>query len=689
MAAFERLSGKLVKESARLVWVLLLLGAAGTAAAQSAAPALPPAPDSLRSALKAARTPAARTATYLRVAAALAVVPDSAGVAAYAGAAEDLARDDADSAAVGRSGSLRGFVLLQQGAAAAAAPLLHRAEALLAAAPLAWQADNHAYLAWLLGDTNQPVAALRYLRRAYAEYGRQGNAAAQADLSGTATVVYLFQGRPDSAAYVLLRAARQQHRLGLVAEEAITLGNLATVLHQLGRLPEADRYARQALASMQQQRSDDGQAAVYQTLGNIAWARHRPAEAVGYFREAIGRLRRLQELGNLIPCYGSMAGAMSDLQQPDSAVYYQLQAVRLCQQLGQTTPASIEMAALAVLYQRQHRWAEAEQWAKASLAGQRDQKLQNTRPLKVLAAVAEHRGNYPEALRLERRIQALLDARYRRENQELVQKERARYDTDRAEQQVSLLTAQTRVQAQTRELDQLRARQQLAALGGLALLGTLLAGGLLWNYRRRQAARDTALRQRLAADLHDDVGALLTQISLQSDLLREAPAPPEATLARLNRLSDTSRRAARQMADVVWGLHTSSAQLPEVLAHMRDHAYEVLADADLAVDFAVSPAAAALRPGVAVCQNLYLIYKEALHNVVKHAPRATRVTVRLSEDAGQLCLAVRDDAPGPAAAFRPGGHGLANMRQRAEAVGGTLHFAAEAAGFEVVACLPG
>ena len=58
----------------------------------------------------------------------------------------------------------------------------------------------------------------------------------------------------------------------------------------------------------------------------------------------------------------------------------------------------------------------------------------------------------------------------------------------------------------------------------------------------------------------------------QPDLLREAPAPPEATLARLNRLSDTSRRAARQMADVVWSLHTSSAQLPEVLVHMRDHA---------------------------------------------------------------------------------------------------------------------
>jgi signal transduction histidine kinase len=246
---------------------------------------------------------------------------------------------------------------------------------------------------------------------------------------------------------------------------------------------------------------------------------------------------------------------------------------------------------------------------------------------------------------------------------------------------------------QQQELARLRTQRQLVSIGTLVLGALMLAGGLFWRYRRRQqqqqAARDAALRQRLAADLHDDVGALLTQISLQSDLLRETPAAPETTLARLNRLSDTSRRAARQMADVVWGLHTSSAQLPEVLAHMRDHAHEVLATQGLAIDFAVSEAAAALQPGVAVCQSLYLIYKEALHNVLKHAPAATQVTVRLTEHAGQLCLAVHDNAPGPASTTRPGGHGLANMRQRAEAVGGTLRIAAEPHGFTLTACLAG
>jgi signal transduction histidine kinase len=245
---------------------------------------------------------------------------------------------------------------------------------------------------------------------------------------------------------------------------------------------------------------------------------------------------------------------------------------------------------------------------------------------------------------------------------------------------------------QQQEVERLRHRQQVAGLGGLVLLALLLAGGLRRHYRRRQATREADLRQRLAADLHDDVGNLLTQVSLQADLLRETPAAsPEQALARLQRLSDTSRQATRQMADVVWGLHTSTLTLPELLAHMRDHAHEVLPPAGLVVDFVVAPQANALHPSPLTCQYLYLIYKEALHNAVKHARNATQVTVAVFADGSRLGLRVQDDgqaAPEEAVPGRAGGHGLRNMRQRAAALGGTLHAVAGPEGFSLVACLP-
>lgn len=670
----------------RLLFLLSCLGLGRALPGTPAAPGLPPPPDSLRATLRAARTAPARQAAWLRTAAAFVNEgPDSAGAATYARAAEALARRRADSAGVGYALSLRGYLYLQLGDLARAAPLLRRAERLLASGPALPRADNDGYLAWLLGDTNQPTAALRYLRRAHAAYGRLGLPARQAELSGTACLVYTYLGQGDSAVYVLLQAARQQRRLGLAEDEISTLGNLASILHQLDRLPEAERYARRYLAA--QQRQGAVSAHPYTILGNIAWARHQNAQAVAYYRTGIRLMRSRGLDGNLATVYGSMGGAMADLGQGDSAVYYQTKALRLCQQLGQTSQAVVEMGALAQVYLQLRRWTEAEYWARASLRAQGSQQLQSTRPLIVLEQVAEQRGHYREALRLEHQIRLADNARAARESQRLVQEQRARFETDQAEQRVAMLTSRTRLQAQARELERLRARQELAGIGALSLLTLGLIGGLVWRYRRRQAAREDALRTSLAADLHDDVGSLLTQISMQSTMLREGLYPPEQQHSHLQHMAETSRRAARQMRDVVWGIDARNDSFECVLDRMRDHAHQVLPPAGLELDFASDPALLAATIPLSTRQALYLIYKEALHNAIKHAG-ASQVTVRLRQQGRLLELAVRDDGRGGALPARPAGQGLRNMQQRAAAAAGTVRYDTGGPGFGVVAQLP-
>jgi signal transduction histidine kinase len=229
-----------------------------------------------------------------------------------------------------------------------------------------------------------------------------------------------------------------------------------------------------------------------------------------------------------------------------------------------------------------------------------------------------------------------------------------------------------------------------AALTGL-LVAVAVGGVYGWQQRRaRQREQywqaEYALRQRLAADLHDDVGNLLTQISLHSSLLRETPHSPAQTVARLDAMAVAARQAAQQMSDVVWGLDSKPLRLGQLLDRMRDHAQEVLPPAGLDVRFWV-PADLpdpALAPTLG--HNLYLIFKEALHNVVKHA-QATTVTVQLVAAAG-LVLTVADDGCGHNGQSRPGGHGLMNMQARAQAVGGTVRYESQPVGFAVVVTLP-
>ncbi|MDO7848671.1 histidine kinase [Hymenobacter sp. M29] len=229
-----------------------------------------------------------------------------------------------------------------------------------------------------------------------------------------------------------------------------------------------------------------------------------------------------------------------------------------------------------------------------------------------------------------------------------------------------------------------------AALTGLLVA---VAAGSVYQWQQRRSWQreqywqaEHALRQRIAADLHDDVGNLLTQISMHSSLLRETAHSPAQTVARLDALAAASRQASQQMSDVVWGLDAEHLRLGQLLDRMRDHAQEVLPPAGLNVRFQVP--ADLPDPDLApdLLHNLYLIYKEALHNVVKHA-RATTVTVQLTAATG-LTLTVTDDGHGHDGQPRPGGHGLANMQARARAVGGTVCYQPLPTGFAVVVKLP-
>ena len=270
----------------------------------------------------------------------------------------------------------------------------------------------------------------------------------------------------------------------------------------------------------------------------------------------------------------------------------------------------------------------------------------------------------------------------------------ARFNNREQQARIQALEQERRLTAQAKELTLLRTRQQLAGLGSGAVLLLLAAVTFFGRYRRRQAAAralaETTLRRRIAAELHDDVGSLLTQVSMESELLRLGLTPAADQPEQLRRMASSSRDAVRQMADVVWGLGQldHAATLGPLLDRMRDHADLMLPPAGLELVFETDAALPALPVPAAVQQTLYLIYKESLHNAVKYAQGTTTVTASLRHEGRWLALRVADNGRALAAApaARPG-HGLANIAARAEAVGGSVTYVANE-GFAVLARVP-
>ncbi len=454
---------------------------------------------------------------------------------------------------------------------------------------------------------------------------------------------------------------------------------LATTYTQVGELAEARRYLLAAQREAAQHDYPDRLNLALGGLGELARQQGRPAEARRLFARALAVSEQIADAPTALTMQLNLARLLADQGRLPAAATAGRRVLARTQAAHLPLLAPPAQALLAQVALRQGRVAEASTYARQSLAGSRRAHLLSgvAEASAVLADAYARQGAYRPALLALRQYttahDSLLGDQARRRAAVLENSQQQREQQAR----IRLLTQQTRLQAQTQEVARLRSQRTVFGLVGGLLLTLLLAGGLFWRYRRRQAAARaaaaTALRQRLAADLHDDVGSLLTQVSLQSSVLRELAPDAVPLHGRLDALASTARYAAQQMKDVVLSLHAQLHTLPQLLARLRDHAHGVLAPAGVDVTFAV-PATLPTHPlPPEVLHQLYLIYKEALHNVVKHA-QATQVSVTLTVAAAALTLHVTDNGRGYDGAPRPGGQGLRNMQARAQTVGGTVRY---------------
>ncbi|MBX7054718.1 MAG: ATP-binding protein, partial [Pyrinomonadaceae bacterium] len=182
------------------------------------------------------------------------------------------------------------------------------------------------------------------------------------------------------------------------------------------------------------------------------------------------------------------------------------------------------------------------------------------------------------------------------------------------------------------------------------------------------------VRSRIATDLHDDIGASLTQIAVLSEVAQTRSRGGAPDVEQLSKITEVSNELVGTMSDIVWSINPAKDQLSDLTQRMRRFAADVLAARDIRLHFAADAGLADRVISSNLRREIYLIFKESINNVVKHA-KASNVHVNLNLRGGTLFLEVRDDGGGfdPAEASHAGnGNGLASMRRRASDMGGKI-----------------
>jgi len=199
--------------------------------------------------------------------------------------------------------------------------------------------------------------------------------------------------------------------------------------------------------------------------------------------------------------------------------------------------------------------------------------------------------------------------------------------------------------------------------------GTLLALiAVVYNIRVRHLLALERLRLRVASDLHDDLGSVLSSLALSSDVVRRTlPDEHDASKKRLLEMGNVARTAADALRSIVWVIKPGSETMDEMMMTLRTTASRLLRDKELS--FSVEGALLRRNLDMEFRRNVALSFNEILNNIMKHA-HAHSVDVQVRTEGDKLILLVHDDGKGFDPAASPQGNGLGNLRRRAAAIGG-------------------
>jgi ligand-binding sensor domain-containing protein/signal transduction histidine kinase len=216
------------------------------------------------------------------------------------------------------------------------------------------------------------------------------------------------------------------------------------------------------------------------------------------------------------------------------------------------------------------------------------------------------------------------------------------------------------------------------SFGGLVCLG--LVGGVVRYATKRKMQRKIQRlaqmhavekeRARIARDIHDDIGAAVSQLIMLGELAGRASATPEEARRHVGRMAEKTRDLAQAMDETIWAVNPLNDSLASFVSYLQRFAGEFFEASPIRCRLDAPLGAPDLALEVRVRHNLFLAAKEALNNVVKHSG-AREVWLRVRWDGALLAVSIEDDGkgfvPGPAGA---GQDGLSNMRARLDEVGG-------------------
>lgn len=282
-----------------------------------------------------------------------------------------------------------------------------------------------------------------------------------------------------------------------------------------------------------------------------------------------------------------------------------------------------------------------------------------------LAALYRETANWSQAYHYLAMSNGIKDSLQLADQLKQVSELQAKYEAEKKELEITRLNAQNQ-----------RTRWQQYAIIGVFAVSVLLSLLIFNRYKMRRKLREQEVRNKIAADLHDDVGSTLSGINISSSIALLKNHDRTLVTTQLQKIQQQSKQTIDSIGDLVWSINPANDNFEKMVLRMKDFAATLLEPLGVEYEFRESGQVAQLKCEPEVRKSLYLIVKEALNNAVKYS-RATRIQVELAMTASLFTVSIADNGEGFDHHGEQRGNGLKNMETRMRQAGGELKVLSE------------
>jgi signal transduction histidine kinase len=411
-------------------------------------------------------------------------------------------------------------------------------------------------------------------------------------------------------------------------------------------------------------------------------------EAITEYRKALGIYSKMKDQPHLGITYNNLGIVYKYLGNYDKAIEYYKKSMQIGEATGNQFLIAANMTNVGNVYAMQKNYTEAVRYNTNGLETALKIKAMNV-AVEAAGSLAEDyagMGNFEKAYEWKTIFSQYSDSLFNSERSKEVAALESRYQTAKKEKEIIVLKDQQQINelsiSKQAILLQKRNYQFAASGGALVLLGIIAF--LLYNRQqlKQKQQRENAIaaaeikeRRRISREMHDDIGAGLTQITLMSEHAQTQQQP--TYIADLAAIAGTSRKLISNMGEIIWSLNPENSTTGMLFSYLREQLNNLLEYSGIQYKIEFPDRGLDLKLGNEQKRNILLATKEIVHNAVKYS-HARNINIRAGINNSTLTFIIEDNGRGFDATMTHNGNGIKNIQQRIQEINGILHIRSDA-----------